>query len=168
MTTINMQPSSKPRKPRRFFGIDWVFSILVPLHIIMFALEIKYHNGEAAWAWLNLLFFDTGFWFSARQWRMERKELTDLLDDRPSLPRPQPRMRTFVFVFCVHGRKGDTTCERYFNLNAEAVRVSTTIINMAKDHIAKILKEQEPDVEYEQPLLLNVFEVEDNNKESNI
>ena len=165
MTTINMQPSSKPRKPRRFFGIDWVFSILVPLHIIMFALEIKYHNGEAAWAWLNLLFFDTGFWFSARQWRGERKELTDLLDDRPSLPRPQPRMRTFVFVFYVHGRKGDTTCERYFNLNADAVRVSTTIINMAKDLIAKILKEREPDVEYERPLLISVIGLEDKIKD---
>lgn len=163
MTTINMQPSSKPRKPRRFYGFDWLFLFLVTMHVLMFVLEIKYRNGEAAWAWLNLLFFDTGFWFSARQWRRERKELTDLLDDRPSLPRPQPRMRTFMFVFYTSGRKGDKTYDRYLNLDVEVACVSTTIINMAKDHIAKTLKEEEPDVKYERPLLLNVFEVEDNN-----
>lgn len=72
MTTINMQPSSKPRKPRRFCSFDWLFLFLVTMHILMFALEIKYRNGEAAWAWLNLLFFDTGFWFSARQRRREK------------------------------------------------------------------------------------------------
>lgn len=165
MTTINMQPTSKPRKPRRFYGFDWVYLFLVPMHVLLLAMEIKYHNGEAAWACLNLLFFDAWFWLSERQWRREREDLTDLLDNRPSLPRPQPRMHKFMFVFYVHGHKGDNNYERYFNLDAEAVRVSTTIINMAKDHIAKTLKEREPDVEYERPLLLNVFEVEDNNKD---
>lgn len=168
MTTINIQPTSKPSKPRRFYGIDWLFIFLVPMHILMFAIEIKYHNGEAAWAWLNLLFFDALFWFSERQWRREREDLTDLLNDRPSLPRPQRRMRKFMFVFYVHGRKGDNNYEWYFNLDAEAVRVSMVIINMAKDYVVKTLEEQEPDVEYERPLLLNVFEVEDKNKESNI
>ena len=70
-----MQPTSKPRKSCRFYGIDWVFFILMPLHVIQFALEIKHNNIEAAWAWLNLLFLDTGFWLSARLWRRERKEL---------------------------------------------------------------------------------------------
>ena len=163
MPTIKMYPAGKSRKSSRFYGLDWLFAFLVPTHILMFVLEIKFHNIEAAWAWLNLLFIDAWFWSSARQWRRERKDLTDLLDDRPSLQRPQRRMRTFMFVFYTSGHKGDKTCERYFNLDAEAVCVSTTIINMAKDNITKILKEQEPDVEYERPLLLNVFEVEDNN-----
>ena len=163
MTTVNIQPSSKPRKPRLFFGIDWLFLFLALTYAFFLVAEIKFKNGEAAWAWLNLLTIETWFWHCARQWRKERKELTDLLDDRPSLPRPKPRMRTFMFVFYTSGHKGDKTCERYLNLEAEAVRVSTTIINMAKDHITKTLKEQEPDIEYERPLLLNVFEVEDNN-----
>ena len=70
-----MYPAGKSRKSSRFYGLDWLFAFLVPTHILMFVLEIKFHNIEAAWAWLNLLFIDAWFWSSARSRRSCKKSV---------------------------------------------------------------------------------------------